>query len=389
MLNKYIKYKKKYLYLKNKIGGHLDNENKTSISRDLVTDSVPGPVHVDPATVPVADTASVHVADHVAVPVADPVPVPAPVPVVSDEVTDIVRDPSSLSSSNPLIKKKFILTCGPTGSGKSSVKKIMESEFSISDIKEILIDDLIEQDNQYTDQLAVIKENNKQDLDVIIKDLEKITKDDRQDVDNMIENKKDILTSIINKYTDSYFDIRKDGCKEQCKGIDLNQEFRECKIIFNEEPSKCNCNVINDINLCKSLKNHEHIIFESTCNKSMEWIIKILTSKDYINKYELIIVHVFVNINTIKHRIIKRFLDKYKNGNPRLPNFMIIDSIYDEIIKNMINLHSNCKAQNYQMYILNNNNHVPDATSDLVNVTELSTEEVKQKIIEFTGMTVD
>ena len=176
----------------------------------------------------------------------------------------------------------FIITMGISGSGKTSLieKTLNYLDLENKSYKKILIDDLIENNNNYKNKIRNIINQNT-DLDFIDK-------------------------KIVNKFTDAYFSVRNtDNCH------------------FNNE--KIKCDILNDIYINLYTQNKEQIIILETQGLNIPAYIG-----DYIynkDKYNLIYTYSLINLKIAYNRNISRFkesLEKFKQNNtnpaPRLPD---------------------------------------------------------------------
>ena len=246
-------------------------------------------------------------------------------------------------------KSWFILSCGPTGSGKSNVltkftdlwNKTYPNDSKI--FKELLVDNLVENDPDYQVKLNQIsKEYN---ISEIVEQLSTLDLSDDSINKYMEDENSEMKTikDIIKKYSDAYFSIRDKSCLNQCKLYD--------KLLL----TPCNCNILNDLNLYSSLVNKDNIIMESTCSNDITWIFN-LFSNPYIKEfYELHIVFVFVNKTELKRRIINR----YTESKLRLPDFINIDKLYNQIISKFNYLKKSKESKdsqnNFELHVIDNN----------------------------------
>jgi len=209
----------------------------------------------------------------------------------------------------------FIITAGPTGTGKSSlVDKTLEhlgiDQKGVS-IKKFLIDDYVEKNTVF-----------KNDINGII---ERVTKECIGE-DKKCEDEK--YEQNAKKFTDIYFNAR---VKIPCNN---NTEFT--------------CSKLLDVELEESIKNNEKIIvFETTFgSSSLNWIFDLVPAH-----YKIILVFSFVDYSTLKERIKSRFkesLTKYKADKtlnaPRLVETQnkVFIGVIESIINNLYNFYKEC-----------------------------------------------
>lgn len=197
----------------------------------------------------------------------------------------------------------FIITAGPTGTGKSSlVDKTLELLINnpYAPRKSFLIDDLVEQHQVYKDGVDVI--------------IEKVTKECMGD--KKCEDIK--YDENVGEFSKFYFNARDNG---HCNN-----------------DTKLNCNKLLDARLEEAINNKEKIIvFETTFGSSVKWIFDLVPAH-----YKIILVFSFVNYKELKERIKKRFkhsLTKYKddktNNAPRLIDTQ--NKVFIGVIENIIN----------------------------------------------------
>lgn len=271
----------------------------------------------------------------------------------------------SISSSN---KSLFVLSCGPTGStdsGKSNVKKIFECIYN-KKFNEILVDDLVENDPLYLSIISTI--NLHYDLDSIIEKLNQIKlvlednpsliknyekifielKKNEYYCNTLLNNEDDknecdkinYIKKIIDEYTNAYFYTRKNGCI-------YDNTYELYKQLFPEY----DCNKLNDSKLYEALFKKNNIVLESTCNSDISWLFTLFQNKYMNDNYELHIVFVFLN----KNELIQRIINRYTNSKKRLPNFLNVINIYEDIYKKFIEL-KNTDNKNFILHLLDTNN---------------------------------
>jgi hypothetical protein len=222
---------------------------------------------------------------------------------------------SSKKRNNPYI----LITCGPTGSGKSSLidKSIDYLKLERPLNKNIyIIDNLVEQNPDYKNKSRKIlkKYFSKNDYTVIEKKIKKL-------LDTPINK-----NSIFKNFTNAYFNTRKFGCK-----------YKSCDKSF-------------DKNIRSTIDKNENFILETT-GRSFPTIVGWTN-----DKYKIFISYSLVEFCTLIERNIKRmieqiksFLSKERNNSiaPRLPDIrlQIFGEVVNNILKTLIEIiDKNCKT---------------------------------------------
>ena len=217
--------------------------------------------------------------------------------------------------NNPYI----LITCGPTGSGKSSLidKSIDYLKLERPLDKNIfIIDNIIQQNPNYKNKSKSIlkKYFSENDYTVIEKKIKKI-------IDTPINK-----NSIFKNFTNAYFNTRKFGCK-----------YKSCDKIF-------------DKSIHSTIDKNENFILETT-GKSFPTIVGWTN-----DKYKIFISYSLVEFCTLIDRNIKRmteqiksFLSKERNNllAPRLPDIrlQIFSEVVNNILKTLISIIDvNCKT---------------------------------------------
>lgn len=219
--------------------------------------------------------------------------------------THFLEKSSSIKSSkrnNPYI----LITCGPTGSGKSSLidKSIDYLKLERPLDKNIfIIDNLVEQNPDYKNKSKKIlkKYFSKNDYTVIEQKIKKI-------IDTPINK-----NTIFKNFTKAYFDTRKFGCK-----------YKSCDKSF-------------DKSIHSTIDKKENFILETT-GRSFPTIVGWTD-----NKYKIFISYSLVEFCTLIERNVKRmteqiksFLSKERNNSlaPRLPDIRL--QIFGEVVSNIL-----------------------------------------------------
>jgi hypothetical protein len=282
-----------------------------------------------------------------------------------------------------LPKKYFIITAGPTGSGKTGLVNVTLTNLGIGEKKEyakFLIDDLIENDNVYKEKIR----------EIINKINEECMKE--QDKDDCEKNKYTNPSSeLMIQFNNSYLEVRNTvGCKEH---IQENEQ---------------NCNEVLD-NRLKAIVKMEIkpfiIVFEITGTSIPNWLLK----SDFIpDDYTIIVSYSLVNFTNLLNRNISRTYKSiidFKNDTtntkpaPRLPDIRptvfkkTIGDIYDIIIElynKCVNIHDDidvitCGTRKIdRLLIFDNNSYyniIFDSSIDSITETEL-----KAKIVSAIGV---
>ena len=225
----------------------------------------------------------------------------------------------NLNELNVLNKQKyFIITAGPTGSGKSSliIETLKQLKIENEPYEKILVDDLVENDEKYKNRINKIISDTEQECyyDTNILYCEK----------NKYENPNQ---KLLDAFKNAYFNTRQEpGC------------------LYNQENDTCD--VIND----KKIKNtsDKHIIFEFTGSYIPTWLLNL----NWIHShYKIIFTYSLVHLNKLivrnKSRAFKA-IEEFKQDNskpaPRLPDISIntFQPIVDGIKNTLVMLYNNC-----------------------------------------------
>ena len=218
-------------------------------------------------------------------------------------------------------KPTFIITAGPTGSGKSSL--ITETKKSIGksniEFTKILIDDLIENNDFYKTQVTQI-----------IK-----TKCENPD-DTCLQTTFDNPTpELFKQFSNAYFETRS-----------ATNDNSHC---IKDDNSKINCNELNDTRLKDSLTAKKNIVLETTGQYIPAWVLNV---DNWISKdYEVVFSYSLVNIDNLVNRnksrafnSVKEFVTNPANPAPRLPD--VSKEVFIQNVKrmreNLIDLYNSC-----------------------------------------------
>lgn len=218
--------------------------------------------------------------------------------------------------------KYFIITAGPTGSGKTKLVDVVLQHLKIlkpTDYTFFLIDELVENDPDYIKAVDDIVSN--------IENTCRNTKDVNDvGVDACIKNSFDNPTDdLLTKFEKAYFDARKNGCTDK-KGCD-DELDNKIKNIRQTNPSV--------------------VVFEITGVNIPSWLLNdSFIPQDYI----IIFAYSLVNIETLIKRNKLRAYTGYLNFRGhnkksfRLPNIKktFLDKTIAQIISNLEILYNKC-----------------------------------------------
>ena len=239
--------------------------------------------------------------------------------------------------SSQITKKKkkkayLIITTGMTGSGKTS---LIEKTIEYLNIKgekyvKILIDDIIENNDKYKQE--------------IIKILAKIKESCKDEVDCIEKKYKEPTKEMYKDFGDAYFTTRKNRCSQD---------------------SELSCDDLLDQDLKKAVKNGDHIIFEFTGQYIPKWLLDTNFIK---TKYTPVFAYSIVNSTKLYERNITRAfksIKKFENDKnlpaPRLPDVSKetlikksdeMKSVLKDIYENCIKSHNESKCGNVPPKIL-------------------------------------
>ena len=215
-------------------------------------------------------------------------------------------------------QKYFIITAGPTGSGKTSliIETLKQLKIENEPYEKILVDDLVENDDKYKNRVNKIISDTEEEC---IYDTNKLSCEK-----NKYENPS---KELLDKFKNAYFTTRQEpGC------------------LYNKENDTCD--IIND----KKIKNTsaKHIIFEFTGSYIPTWLLNL----NWIHaNYKIIFTYSLVHLNKLiarnKSRAFKA-IEEFKNDTtkpaPRLPDISIntFQPIVNSIKNTLIKLYHNC-----------------------------------------------
>ena len=166
-------------------------------------------------------------------------------------------------------QKYFIITAGPTGSGKSSliIETLKQLKIENEPYEKILVDDLVENDDKYKDRVNKIISDTEEEC---YYDINKLSCEK-----NKYENPNQ---KLLDAFKNAYFTTRQEpGCLN-------NQENKSC-------------DVINDDKI-KNTKN-KHIIFEFTGSYIPTWLLNL--NWIHVN-YKIIFTYSLVHLNKLIER---------------------------------------------------------------------------------------
>ena len=275
------------------------------------------------------------------------------------------RNKKSKKKTKKTSKKKkplLIKKSGPTGSGKSKLaKKIMKlKNIKKTNIVKLLLDDYIEQDISYhNDILDILKE--------IINSNDKKnywTKENFKELKLSLNNPNNKLVTgkffkknknIADAFKDAYMASRNTstGCVEKNNNLLSFEEFENKNPTYKKKKNEKvvniyktafnkykGCDRVFNVNLAQALLNKKNIIFETQGSYYPTWLIEAAGPQ-----YDVLIAYTLVDLNKIYKRIKGRAFNSTidfisgKQNAPRLPQnidevFKKINSILIQIIKN-------------------------------------------------------
>jgi hypothetical protein len=215
-------------------------------------------------------------------------------------------------------QKYFIITAGPTGSGKSVLinKTLEQLNIQNEPYEKILVDDLVELDDKYKNRVK----------DIIL-DVEQQCIYDINELACQKNKYENPDTELLNKFKNAYFTTRQEpGC------------------LHNKENKSCD--EINDDKIKNT--NNKHIIFEFTGSYIPNWL---LNSIWIHSNYKIIFTYSLVHLNKLIERnksrafkAIEEFKKDPSKSAPRLPDISIstFQPIVNNIKNTLINLYYNC-----------------------------------------------
>lgn len=176
---------------------------------------------------------------------------------------------------------RFIfITMGPTGSGKSSLANEIIKKYDVNNVKQFLIDDLIENSDYFKEEVAKITNSNYKNTQI---------KKGNAFLNNVNSDIKDDLSKQI---SEKYFEARKLGCK--------NKSPKGCSQLF-------------DNMLQEAIKNGENILFETTGTYVPMWLVDM--AKTFTPKWiqnQLVFGVSLIEKGMLKSRINKRTKEQMK-----------------------------------------------------------------------------
>jgi len=219
-------------------------------------------------------------------------------------------------------QKYFIITSGPTGSGKTKLVNATLKQLGLDEhtpYTKLLIDDLVEQNNIYKGKVTNIIEN----IDTTCHENNGCVKGQYNSPSN----------ELLKKFSNAYWNVRtKSGCKT------INRKGKVCNDIL--------MNKLRDIQTTKPTV----VVFETVGNK-MPWILLNKNEgKRYIPEdYKIIVSYSLVNVESLKKRItsrtytgIKSFTANHTQSAPRLVPLKGLDNTVTQIKATILALYSKC-----------------------------------------------
>lgn len=189
----------------------------------------------------------------------------------------------------------MIVTCGPTGSGKTTLASETAKLLNINDYVVLLVDDIIENNPEYKKKIEKILEESFPGKNCV--------------QEGCLNNPP---PEVYAKFADAYFSTR----KTPNKGCD-----------------DMKCDDYFDKKLQNAIAAKKNIVLESTCGYYPKWLLdETMTPKDYtiVFSYSLVSLCNLIKRNSkrAQEQLTTYMQDKQKNPAPRLP-----DVRYDTIKK--------------------------------------------------------
>lgn len=217
----------------------------------------------------------------------------------------------------------FIITAGATGSGKTQLITETMTHLGIEKEKfvKILIDDLIENDENYKVKIIDIYKSIKEEC-------EKDVKCEESKYNNP-------NPELYKKFSDAYFETRNTiRCEPQKHQSNCNN-----LLSFNQ---------LNDQNLKNAVKENKHVVFEFTGSYIPEWLLDpswITDNYNIVVAYSLVTLQNLVQRNKSRaYSAMIKFQQNHNDPAPRLPDVsekkfkLVVSNIYNVLI----NLYNSC-----------------------------------------------
>lgn len=250
-------------------------------------------------------------------------------------------------------KSLFVISLGPCGSGKSytmnKISKILLNEYSqilknSDDFNFARIDDYVEKDSTYTNQILEIINNTMQvDQDLF----EYVT---NLNANNQIQN--EIQTYFTNG------ELSKNLIKLDKLSVFLTEIYFDTRKKYD---------LVCDENLNALINKRENIIFETTGKSKLNWLFECTAFKDPIilNDYIIILVYLHVPIDVLLSRVLQRFASNLNSKSvPRLPSLITsecslinsIERIQNNVTSHIFNCVNKCDNKIHKIFLHNNIN---------------------------------
>lgn len=248
-----------------------------------------------------------------------------------------------LSQPSQEPNKYFIITSGPTGSGKgtglvkATLKQIFpditNSQSEISQMEKFLIDDLVENSINYKEKVHKIIKDIKDDCC-------KEYKHEICDDENIqkCEEKEYFSDKIVNKFNEVYMDSRKNdpGCSQY--GDSITKAEAEAKL---------NCDELLEGRLKEALVRKPNIIvFETTGQNDVKWLLDMIPPEyTVIFTYSLVHFDILLKRNQNRaYKDIQTFYENFFKHAPRLPEIRreAFQKIFDTIKNVALELYEKC-----------------------------------------------
>ena len=224
-------------------------------------------------------------------------------------------------------QKYFIITAGPTGSGKTNLVKETLRELNIDERTEytkLLIDDLVENDITYKRNIKTI-------------------------IDNIVQQ----CQPMDDQYANGHFD----DCEISKYTNPTSETFAAfSKAYTNARTEKTGCGTANTTKSCNNVLNNKIrsikdttpsiVVFETTGAYIPKWLL----SEEFIpDGYKIIISYSLLSSNNLRKRISSRAYESvitFKGNNskpaPRLINVSKLDDNIGKILNTLFDIYSEC-----------------------------------------------
>lgn len=262
----------------------------------------------------------------------------------------------------------FIIMMGPPGSGKGFLMEYIirylnkELNINIDDAKKTIIDDLIEQDDDF-----IIKTSEFIKKYWSIDEINNLKSNILDTIDSIVHNKPNELLNKLEKTSD-----------------ELSKIYFETRKKYDNQ---------NDNNIKKHLSMKNNIIFETTGQNNFDWLYDKFITKEIRRNYSITLVYPYVNRPDILIQAINRFIvqsNKILTGTDtwvRLPNIKLLYNSIDIIQQNFVSLLKSCQHDknllDYTLLYDNRSRYPNEPKLVLVNICNHHNTEKCDNISEF------